>query len=84
MATRGAPTPILAFAPVLRPLPVLEGGVDEPDIVADPEMGVVVLVLGIVLTVEDEELVALVELVVVALDEMLNDPETATRLVCPS
>jgi hypothetical protein len=44
----------------------------------------IVFVLGPALTVDSVELVELDELVVLALDEMLNHPETATGLVCPS
>jgi hypothetical protein len=89
--------PIPAFTPVLRPPLVSEDGVEEPDTVADPAVEAIVFVLCPVLTVDDivfvlgpaltvdsVELVELDELVVLALDEMLNHPETATGLVCPS
>jgi hypothetical protein len=74
--------PIPAFAPVLSPPLVLEVGVEAS--VEELAVEVIVFVPGLVLDMEAVELVGLDKLVVVAVDEMLNVPETATGLVAPS
>jgi hypothetical protein len=74
--------PIPAFAPVLSPPLVSEVGVEAS--VEELAVEVIVFVPGLVLDMEAVELVGLDKLVVVAVDEMLNAPETATGLVAPS
>ena len=89
MATTGAPMPMPAFAPVLSPPLLCKDGVEDRETVAEIALEAPVFVLGPVLDVEAIELVELDtlvevdELVVVALDEILNAPETATGLVSP-
>ena len=84
-----------AFAPVLSPPLLFKDGVEDWETVAEIAVEAPVFVLGPVLDVEAielEELDSLVELdtlvkvdelIVVALDEILNAPETATGLVAP-
>lgn len=79
--------PIPAFAPVLSPTIVSEVGVEASAevlyIATEPAVDVIVFVLGPVLDVDATELVELDEIVVVVVDEMLNNPETATGVVAP-